>query len=142
MGALMKRIEERKRYSAAEELLAFQLQAIEIKFEREYRFAAIAVGGTGTGVRERLRSAKLKDWRFDFCFEKYMLAVEIEGIKKGEFGRHQRQDGFHEDLLKYQEAMKLGWLVYRVDHNLVKSGVALNTIELLIQQNHNKHCSR
>lgn len=138
----MARIEEKKRYSAAEELLAFQLQAVEINFEREYRFAAIAVGGTGSGVRERLRSARLKDWRFDFALEKYMLAIEVEGIKKGEYGRHQRHEGFHEDLLKYQEAMKLGWLVYRVDHKLVKSGVALNTIELLIQQHYRKQYSR
>lgn len=128
-------LKEKKVRSQAEELLAFQLAAVDLPFLREYRFAAIAAGGPGSGLRERLRHARLKDWRFDFAFENIQLAVEVEGLcRNGEYGRHQRNAGFHEDLVKYQEALKLGWTVYRVDMKLVKSGVALNTIELIHQR--------
>jgi len=40
--------------------------------------------------------------------------------------------GFHEDLLKYEAALKLGWTVYRCDGQMVKSGHALNTVMYLL----------
>jgi len=56
-----------------------QLTAAHIPFVREYRFAAIATGGTGKGLRERLAKAGLKDWRIDFAFPQWKWAVEVEG---------------------------------------------------------------
>lgn len=107
--------------------------------EREYRFAAIATGGTGKGVRVRLKDAGVRDWRFDFAWPELMIAVEAEG---GTYtnGRHTRGTGFEEDCIKYGEAMKLGWSVYRCTGGMIKSGVAINTIEILIKMtiSHNK----
>jgi len=99
--------------SAAEELLALQLRAAGIAFVREYRFAALACGGTGKGLRERLKQAGLKDWRLDFALPDYALAIEIEGGAWTN-GRHTR--------------MRLGYNLYRCDPAMVKSGQALNTI--------------
>ena len=79
----------------------------------------------------RLSQAGLKDWRFDFAFIEQKLAVEVEG---GAFvgGRHTRGAGFTGDILKYHNAMALGWTVYRCDGALVKNGQAVALIERLV----------
>jgi hypothetical protein len=99
---------------------------------RELRFAAEYVG-KGPGLRERLAAAGLKDWRFDFCWPDLMFAVEVEG---GTWvsGRHSRGAGFEADAIKYGEAMRLGWAVYRCTTGIIKSGQAVELIEALIKQ--------
>ncbi|KXU39018.1 hypothetical protein AXE65_10760, partial [Ventosimonas gracilis] len=119
--------------SAAEQSLALQLRAARIPFVREYRFAAMATGGTGEGLRERLAKAGLKDWRFDFALPAYNLAIEIEGGSWTN-GRHTRGKGFSEDLIKYDAAMRLGFNVYRCDSRMVQSGQALQTVQRLIER--------
>lgn len=117
--------------SYAESMLEKQLKALQISgYEREYRFVAIHVG-FGAGIRQRLSRAKLKDWRFDFAWPEKMLAVEVEGGGWAQ-GRHTRGKGFHEDLIKYDAAMRLGWSVYQCSPDMVKSGHALKTIEALL----------
>lgn len=123
--------------SRIEELLASKLDAVNIPYEREYRFAAIACGGTGKGCRERLRLACLKDWRFDFMLRKPDciadiadipgIAVEVEG-GAWSGGRHTRGKGFHDDLIKYSSAMRLGWMIYRCDADMIRSHHAIQTI--------------
>lgn len=108
--------------SKAEEELAFQLRAVKIEFEREFRFHPT------------------RRWRFDFAIEGKKLAIEVEGItyygknKDGsmKLGRHQTAKGVEGDLEKYGEAMKMGWNIYRCSQKMVKSGEALKTIETLI----------
>lgn len=117
--------------SKLEAQLEQQLKMIGIKgFEREYRFAAIHVG-LGKGIRDRLALAGLKNWRFDFAHVGKKFAVEVEG-GGWSGGRHTRGKGFAEDLKKYQEAMRLGWTVYRCDGQLIKSGEALEIIEHML----------
>ena len=119
--------------SPLEGLLAFQLQHMNCpKPISEYRFAAMAVGGTGKGLRARLSNANLQDWRFDLAWPETMFAVEIEGgIWTG--GRHTRGKGFEADLIKYGAAQLLGWTVYRCGSTLVKSGQAAVTIARLLE---------
>lgn len=62
-----------------------------------------------------------RQWRFDFAWPAQMFAVEIEGgLYKG--GRHQSLKGFIADCEKYEEAMILGWTVYRVPGPWVADG--------------------
>jgi len=118
-----------KKLSQGEELMALHIRASILPTpEREYRFAAMACGGTGRGVRERLRKAGLKDWRFDFAFPGYGIALEVEGGTRVQ-GRHSRHDGYQEDCLKYSMATILNWKVIRVTTEMVKAGVAMELLQ-------------
>jgi len=122
--------------SKAEDLLNMQLLALNLDFVREYRFAAHFVG-LGAGIKDRLEAANLRDWRFDFAFLNYKLAVEVEG---GGWinGRHNRGSGFENDLNKYDAALNLGWLVYRTSPQMVKRGQAAQTVQNLIKMKQGK----
>lgn len=113
--------------SKAEEQLALHLKALKIEFEREYRFHPT------------------RRWRFDFAIPDIKIAIEVEGItcygknRDGsmKLGRHQTKKGFEADLEKYREAMKLGWNIFRCSPDMVKSGKAIETIELLVNKSRN-----
>lgn len=119
--------------SAAEDLLTLHLRANGIEAVREYRFAAEACGGAGRGLRARLDSAGLRDWRADFAILEHRLLIEVEG-GGWKNGRHNRGKGFAEDLLKYDAAMRLRWTVYRCDPEMIKSGHAIQTILILLER--------
>lgn len=100
--------------SKGEEQLALHLKLAGIPFEQEVKFHP------------------KRKWRFDFALPCYMIAVEVEGGAWTN-GRHTRGKGFIADLEKYEEAMRLGWNVYRCSPEMVKNGRALETIETLIR---------
>lgn len=102
--------------SKAEAELELQLKALKIPYEREYRFHPT------------------RRWRFDFIVqpEGKRIAVEVEGIVYRGKARHQTGKGFQGDLDKYDEAMRLGWTIYRCSPAMVTSGRAIETIERLL----------
>lgn len=111
--------------SKAEDNLEFQLRAIKIGYEREARFHPVRM------------------WRFDFIITGTKIAVEVEGVtqygknKNGsmKLGRHQTAKGMAGDMEKYDEAIRLGWNIYRCSQEMIRSGRAIQTIELLIGLN-------
>lgn len=98
--------------SEGEERLASHLRASNIQFEREYLFFPA------------------RKWRFDFAFPEKKIAVEVEGGSASLMspGRHQRQEGFENDMDKYNRAALLGWKVLRYTTRLVKNGFAIDQI--------------
>lgn len=83
-------------------------------------------------VREHV-FAKPRRWRFDFAWPSFKLAVEVEGaIFVG--GRHNRALGMMADMEKYNAAALLGWKVLRVAGPHVKSGEALEWIEVALER--------
>lgn len=94
----------------------------------EYRFAAMATGGIGKGVRNRLLLAGLKDWRFDLAYPDHLVAVEVDG---GAFiqGRHARGAGMRDDCAKISTAAALGWRVLRVLPEQIARGQAFGWLE-------------
>lgn len=99
--------------SNPEDSLAMQLDAVGMKFEREYRFHPD------------------RRWRSDFAFEKAKVLVEVEG---GHWvaGRHNRGTGFERDMEKYNTATELGWSVLRYTPRMVRTGEALRQIERVV----------
>ena len=72
-----------------------------------------------------------RKFRFDFAWLPEMIAVEIEGGTWSK-GRHNRPMGFGKDCEKYNEAQRLGWVVYRFTGDMVKSGEAINFMEKIL----------
>jgi very-short-patch-repair endonuclease len=74
----------------------------------------------------------VRKWRFDLAFVDKKLAVECDG---GTWtgGRHTTGAGFQNDCMKFDEAMRLGWNVYRCTGEMIKSGRAVKTIEALLK---------
>ncbi len=98
-------------------------------YEREYRFAAYAVGGPGRGLRERLERAGFHDWRFDVAWIGHKVAVEVDGGNRMAginprngtpvaIGRH-TLDG---DYAKRNTAVLLGWRVLFYTLDMLRSG--------------------
>lgn len=66
-------------------------------------------------------------WRFDFSFPESKIAVEVEGGVHTN-GRHNRGAGYEKDLEKYNEAVKLGWRVFRYTTGQVDKGTAIDQL--------------
>lgn len=112
----MKKEDLPRALSKAEEALALQIRLTKTEpAKREFKF------------HDERR------WRFDFAWPHLLFAVEVEGITY-EGGRHQRVEGFENDLEKYQSAMLMGWTVYRCSQAMVKSGSAMKTIEAMLAE--------
>jgi very-short-patch-repair endonuclease len=86
-------------------------------------------------AREHRFAKKIgRQWRFDFAFLKFKLAVEIEGLVVRKIGgetvvtgRHATISGFREDCEKYATATAVfGWSVLRFEQGQVRNGYALD----------------
>lgn len=66
-------------------------------------------------------------WRFDFCWVLKGVAVEVEG-GTWSGGRHTTGTGFEKDCEKYNEAMLMGYRVFRFTGAMIRDGRAINTI--------------
>jgi hypothetical protein len=78
----------------------------------------------------------VRKWRFDLLWPDRMIAVEIEG---GAWvrGRHTRAQGYMADMVKYNEAVKMGYRLYRFTPDMVADGYALQLLtEVLSDDNH------
>ena len=117
--------------SEAEELLAYQLKAVGILFQREVRFAPP------------------RRWRADFiidyhmvddiypipvachCSEATKVLIEVDG-GTWTSSRHTTGAGYRADLEKLNKATELGYRVLRYLPEQVESGEALAQIEKLL----------
>lgn len=124
--ALAQRIRERKKPKRKpEDEFEFQLRAHKLpEAARNWMFAKAAMG---------------RQWRFDFAFIPYLVAVEVEGLVVrrigGELvvqGRHATVTGFREDCVKYASAALLGWTVLRFEQSQVKDGYALEMTQRVL----------
>ncbi len=89
----------------------------------------------------RFASAEGRGWRFDFAWEPYRVAVELEGLvavrmRDGSVfagGRHATFEGFRRDTEKYAVAAILGWYVLRFEQQMVKAGEAIALTERMLK---------
>ena len=99
--------------SMGESILALQLKAHRIEFEREFRFHP------------------KRKWRADFHLIDKKILIEVEGgIWNG--GRHTRGKGYIGDMEKYNAATMMGYQVIRFSTEQVKSGSAIEQIEKMV----------
>lgn len=101
--------------SQLEETLLFQIRALKLpEPEREFRFAPP------------------RRWRFDFAWPSKMLAIEAQG---GVWvnGRHSGGKGQINDMDKLNQAQLLGWKVLQFAESHIKSGDAIDLIEMALK---------
>lgn len=102
--------------SPLEELFLIHAEAYELpEAEREYRFHPI------------------RNWTFDFAWLEYKIAMEIEGGLGQVRGRHARIAGYSEDCVKYNEAQRLGWKVFRFTSPQVTDTSAALYMKLVLE---------
>jgi very-short-patch-repair endonuclease len=99
--------------SQLESELEFQLKAVGLRPEREFRFCPY------------------RRWRADFAFPAERVLVECEG---GHWtnGRHVRGKGYERDMEKYNAAQELGFSVLRYSGGMIRSGEARQQIERVV----------
>jgi hypothetical protein len=103
--------------SAPEELLALQLRAVGIPFEREVV----------------LPELKPRRWRWDFVIGR--LLIEVHGGTWIQ-GKHSRGPGQHNDAEKQNSATVAGYSVLTVMPVHIKGGQALAWIEAMVRRAH------
>ena len=69
--------------------------------------------------KKEYRFFNKRRWRFDRAWIDFKIAVELEGGIYSH-GRHVRGQGFENDCIKYNTAITLGWVVFRVTSNMLK----------------------
>ncbi|MCO8081978.1 endonuclease domain-containing protein [Acinetobacter lwoffii] len=93
--------------------LAGELKTLKIEFEQEFEFHP------------------KRKWRADFHLIDKKILVEVEGgIWSG--GRHTRGKGYLGDMEKYNAATMMGFQVIRFSTEQVKSGLAIQQIEMMV----------
>lgn len=82
-----------------------------------------------------------RKWRFDYAIPDLKVAIEIDGAV-WDYGRHNRPQGYINDMEKLNTAASMGWLVLRftTDDRLKASTLALikDTINLRITDETNR----
>ena len=101
--------------SELEDIFAAQLDAVGLDgYVREYQ----AIPG--------------RRYRFDFCWVKERLAVEINGGTYSK-GGHSSYLGIKRDYEKGNLAVQYGWKVLQFDADMVRSGQALEFTEKILR---------
>lgn len=107
------RVKTHQSESIGESTLANQLRVLKISFEQEYKFHP------------------KRKWRADFHIMGKKILIEVEGgIWSG--GRHTRGKGYIGDMEKYNAAVVMGYQVLRFSTEQVKSGLAVQQIEMMV----------
>lgn len=102
--------------SEGEAALVQHLKSHKIGFEQEYKFHPT------------------RKWRADFLITGTKILIEVEGgIWMAGGGRHTRGKGYIGDMEKYNSASMMGFTVLRFCTEQVKSGMAIQQIEILIK---------
>lgn len=87
----------------------------------------------GVEVVKELPFHDTRKWRFDYAIPSVKVAIEIDG-GVWEYGRHNRPQGYINDMEKLNTAASMGWLVLRftTDDRLKAATLELirNTVNL------------
>jgi very-short-patch-repair endonuclease len=84
----------------------------------EKQFAIYWQGLSGPKLTPEHKFHPTRKWRFDFAHIEKRVAIEIEGGTWMQ-GGHSRGRGYQEDCEKYNEAVRLGWRVFRLTGKMI-----------------------
>lgn len=123
---LDKPYEERNKTVAVKKKLKIE-SASEKKRKIRYQLFCKAIESEFPGVIREYRFHPTRRWRFDHAWPAHAIALEVDG---GAWtgGRHTRGKGFIEDMQKRNAATFIGWRVFNVTHDDIKTGYAFELL--------------
>lgn len=108
----------------------YEEKAIRTKQREQIFFKKLNDNGIEMPEKEFVFHKKRK-WRFDYCFVKLGIAIEIEGAV-WQNGRHTRGSGFIKDMEKYNEAAIYGYSLLRSTPNDFYKDSFVNKVVTLV----------
>lgn len=93
----------------------------------------LKVCGLPTPERE-YRFHPKRRYRFDWAYVGMYIAFEYEGGLRSARSGHRSFGGVMRDIAKYNLAQSMGWRVFRITPQMVKSGEAVNVVEKAIRR--------
>lgn len=98
-----------------------------VQTRQRYDLFCKAIAAEFPGVIREYRFHPTRKWRFDFAWPAHVVALEVDG---GAWtgGRHTRGKGFIEDMQKRNAATFIGWRVFNVTHDDIKTGYAFELL--------------
>lgn len=109
---------------AAPEAIKKSVKKPSVKTTLEDAFAMFLVRENFPVFCREYKFHATRKWMFDFAFDEYRIAFEIEGGTWLRDSRHTHPIGYAKDCEKYNEAAILGWIVIRATSDMLKSGLA------------------
>lgn len=94
-------------------------QALALAASYETRWRQLG----GWGLIKEYRFHPKRRWLFDYADPDIKVAIEIEG-GTWTSGRHSRGVGYAKDCEKYNNAILLGWVVFRFTADMIKKNPA------------------
>ena len=95
------------------DVVSQSMQAPESPLERQFSDLWQMLGGPE--LEREYRFEPMRRWRADFAYlGKRKVIIEIEG-----WGRHQRWQGYHDDIEKYNWATMMGYSLIRLSANML-----------------------
>lgn len=136
---MMPKTKKRKMVLKTERLLQGKVGAVQ-EFLRQVRVDGLR----GHSLEHRFSSPRR--WRFDIAWVDRKIAVEIDGGVYARYGarrcplcrqipsgRHTSGAGFEKDCEKMDEAVLLGWRVFRFTPKMIESGYAIDTVARVLR---------
>lgn len=94
------------------DLVSQSTNGAESPLERQFADMWKMLGGPE--LEREFRFETMRRWRADFAHLASRTLIEIEG-----WGRHQRWQGYHDDIEKYNYATMLGYSLIRLSANML-----------------------
>ena len=95
------------------DLVSQSTNAAESPLEAKFLQLWVMLGGPE--LEREYRFEPMRRWRADFAYlGKRKVIIEIEG-----WGRHQRWQGYHDDIEKYNWATMMGYSLIRLSANML-----------------------
>ena len=125
------------------------MSELEETFAGQLRMLFIEQGWDQDAIEREYEFCKDRKWRADFGLRVYDLdtyefpplahrscdvsiLIDIEGTSRYKFGRHERIEGYTQDVIKYSAASALGYTVLRGTSQMVHDGVLIEMVRQVL----------
>ncbi len=95
-------------------------------------WSQIVAAKVDEGCVPELQFHTTRKWRFDFCWPRHKIALEVQGGVWSK-GRHARPRGILNDYEKFSEAAIMGWRLILVTGLEINNGAAIDRVQRALE---------